>query len=407
MAGGIARFDDLTTGTSIVFPEHDAELLATTADQVPDVLAQLTEATQRGWWAFGFLAYEAAAGLNPVLAAAISTGNSRQPADVPLAWFGLTRHPVLGQPPAGVSIGTGTNVSASTHWSLDWSVDEYLLAFNRVKEAIAAGETYQCNLSTTISGHVRSSPHSFYKRLLLAQRCPYGAYLNCGDFAVVSASPELFFEWVGDQVLTRPMKGTRPRGQTPEEDRNYAAELVSDPKERAENIIVVDLMRNDLGTIAEAVTVPKLLVTQRYQTVWQMTSDVVATVPADLELVDLFRALFPSGSVTGAPKASTMRLIRELEGRPRGLYCGAIGIVAPLNAPFRARFSVAIRTAHLHRSGCFSYGVGSGITWSSRVDAEWAELMMKAAILSYPPSNIGLNTAPAISPTERATASGP
>ncbi len=407
MTSGIARFDDLSAGTSIIFPQHDAELLATTADQVPDVLKQVADATQRGWWAFGFVGYEAAAGLNPILAAAISVGESPQTADVPSAWFGLARQPLLCELPTNFAIATGANVSAPIEWNLDWSVDEYLLAFNRVKEAIAAGDTYQCNLTTTIYGRVTSSARSFYERLLVAQRCPYGAYLDCGDFAVVSASPELFFEWVGDQVLTRPMKGTRPRGQTPEEDRRHAAELVSDEKERAENIMVVDLMRNDLGAIADAVTVPKLLVKHPYPTVWQMTSDVVATVPADLELVNLFRAIFPSGSVTGAPKASTMRLIHPLEGRPQGLSCDAIGMVAPATAPFRARFSVAIRTAHLHRSGQFSYGVGSGITWSSRPEAEWAELLTKAAILSYPANSIDLYARPTARPTERATAPGP
>lgn len=403
MTCGIARFDDRDTGTSIVFPQHDVELLATKADQVSDVLEQVAEATKRGWWAFGFLAYEAVAGLNPVLAAAISTEESIRLPDVPLAWFGLTREPRLVQRPADFTNATETSISAPSHWRLDWSVDEYLLAFDRVKQAIAAGDTYQCNLTTTISGKVTGSASSFYERLLLAQRAPYGAYLDCGDFAVVSASPELFFQWVGDRVLTRPMKGTRPRGHTPEEDRSYATDLASDPKERAENIIVVDLMRNDLGAIADVVTVPKLLETHSYRTVWQMTSDVVATVPADLRLVDLFRALFPSGSVTGAPKASTMRLIHELEGRPRGLYCGAIGMVAPTTAPFKARFSVAIRTANLHRSGWFSYGVGSGITWSSRPDAEWAELLTKAAILDYAAVGLDPHTQAAARPT-RATA---
>jgi para-aminobenzoate synthetase / 4-amino-4-deoxychorismate lyase len=383
-AGGIARFDDLIAGESIVFPRHDAELRAATADQVPDVLEQVATATRRGWWAFGFLAYEGAAGLNPVLAKAMSMGKSVQGANVPLAWFGLARQPRFGRAPA--QYATGTSVSASADWELAWSFDEYRRAFNRVKESIAAGDTYQCNLSTTIFGQVPNGARSFYDRLLQAQRCRYGAYLDCGEFAVVSASPELFFEWAGDQVLTRPMKGTRPRGQSAEQDRTYAAELVADPKERAENIMVVDLLRNDLGAIARAVTVPRLLRTEGYQTVWQMTSDVVATVPADLNLVDLFRALFPSGSVTGAPKASTMGLIHELEGRPRGLYCGAIGVVAPVTAPFRARFSVAIRTAHVYGSGRFSYGVGSGITWSSQPDAEWAELSAKAAILNYPAS---------------------
>jgi para-aminobenzoate synthetase/4-amino-4-deoxychorismate lyase len=183
------------------------------------------------------------------------------------------------------------------------------------------------------------------------------------------------------------MKGTAARGRTAEEDRVRARELRSSPKEQAENLMIVDLLRNDLSRVARTgtVDVPELFTLERYPTVWQMTSEVVARTRADVGLVDVFRALFPCGSVTGAPKVATMEIIRALETGPRGVYCGAIGVVAPPGSAFRARFSVAIRTVVAdRRSGRAVYGVGSGITWDSDAAAEHAELAAKSAVLAGP-----------------------
>jgi para-aminobenzoate synthetase/4-amino-4-deoxychorismate lyase len=201
---------------------------------------------------------------------------------------------------------------------------------------------------------------------------------------IASASPELFFEWSGDLLRTRPMKGTAARGRTPAEDRALAQGLRSSPKELAENLMIVDLLRNDLSRVARTggLDVPALFTVERYPTVWQLTSEVTARVRDDVGLLDVFRALFPCGSVTGAPKARTMRLIRDLETGPRGVYCGAIGLVAPPGAAFRARFAVAIRTAVVDRgTGAAVFGAGGGITWDSDPAAERAELLAKAAIL--------------------------
>jgi para-aminobenzoate synthetase/4-amino-4-deoxychorismate lyase len=180
------------------------------------------------------------------------------------------------------------------------------------------------------------------------------------------------------------MKGTAPRGRTPEEDRRRRAELLGSVKERAENVIVVDLLRNDVSRIARvgSVTADRLCVAEPYATVWQLTSDVAGVVPASTPLTEVFRALFPCGSVTGAPKPRAMEIIRAVEPRARGVYCGAIGWVAPPSEPVRAQFSVAIRTAVVDRSsGTAVYGTGGGITWGSDPDAELAELLTKASIL--------------------------
>jgi len=240
---------------------------------------------------------------------------------------------------------------------------------------------------------VQGDLRQLYADLALNQRARYAAFLDLGRHVIASASPELFFEWAGDRLLTRPMKGTAARGRTPAEDQERVEELLGSAKERAENVIVVDLLRNDVSRIADvgSVAVPALCVPERYETVWQLTSDVTGRVPTGTGLVEVFRALFPSGSVTGAPKRRTMQIIRALEDGPRGVYCGAIGLVAPPGAAFRARFSVAIRTLVVDRStGSAVYGTGGGITWGSDPDAEHAELHAKATILDAPYEDFGL-----------------
>jgi para-aminobenzoate synthetase/4-amino-4-deoxychorismate lyase len=253
-----------------------------------------------------------------------------------------------------------------------------------VKDALAAGNTYQCNLTTMMESPFSGDTGELYHDLIHAQRGHYGAYLDLGRHVIASASPELFFEWSGSKLRTRPMKGTVPRGRTTAEDARQRARLLGSPKERAENVIIVDLLRNDLSRVAGTgtVAVTALLTPERYETVWQLTSEVTAATGPGIGLAGVFRALFPCGSVTGAPKISTMGLIKDLEARARGVYCGAIGVVAPRTARYRARFSVAIRTAHVDRgSGRAQYGAGSGLTWSSDPDSEYDEIQAKAAIL--------------------------
>jgi para-aminobenzoate synthetase/4-amino-4-deoxychorismate lyase len=372
-----ARFDDLTTGTALLCPPPSTILTAERPDQVAGVLQQVHDATEDGSWAFGYVAYEAAAGLDPQL-----PGGPSAPGELPLVWFGLCEEPTRAEPldaPADAAPPTAP-------WRPDWTDDEHARAVATIREHIAAGETYQCNLTDRLRSTAAGDPADLYARLALAQRGAYNAYLDLGRHVVVSASPELFFEWAADVVRTRPMKGTAPRGRTTAEDREQRRRLRSSSKEQAENLMIVDLLRNDLGRVAEvgSVVVDELFSLERYPTVWQMTSQVSARVPARTGLVDLFGALFPCGSVTGAPKRRTMELIEDLEPTPRGVYCGAVGLVAPLSAPFRARFNVAIRTVVVDRgTGTAVYGVGGGITWGSRAAQERREVHAKAAVLAH------------------------
>jgi para-aminobenzoate synthetase/4-amino-4-deoxychorismate lyase len=377
-----ARFDDLTVGSALEFPEVEQVLVASEPGQVAGVLDEVERRTAAGAWAFGFVAYEAASGLDPVL-------TTRAPVDgLPLAWFGITETPQSAGPPAPGPGGWPTG-----SWLPEWDERLHRTAVREVRSRIAAGETYQCNLTTRLTRAVAGDPEELYRDLALAQRGAYNAYLDTGRFVVASASPELFFELSGDRIRMRPMKGTAARGRTVAEDERIVTRLRSSPKERAENVMIVDLVRNDLARVATAgsVRVPRLLHAERFETVHQLTSDVTARLRPDVGLTGIFRALFPCGSVTGAPKARTMELIRDVEDSPRGVYCGAIGLVAPPGAPLRARFSVAIRTVLVDRErGSATYGTGGGITWSSRPRAEYAELLAKARVLDTRPSGFHL-----------------
>jgi para-aminobenzoate synthetase/4-amino-4-deoxychorismate lyase len=372
-----ARFDDLRAGWSLLCPPPSEILTAVRPDQVAGVLQQVHDAAEAGSWAYGYVAYEAAAGLDPQL-----PGGPSSPGEPPLVWFGLCDEPVPVDPPSPPTDA----VPPSAPWRPDWTDEEHARAVGSVREHIAAGETYQCNLTDRLRSTVVGDLEELYARLALAQRGAYNAHLDLGRHVVASASPELFFEWADGVVRTRPMKGTAPRGRTTAEDLEQRRLLRSSSKEQAENLMIVDLLRNDLGRVAEvgSVVVDELFALERYPTVWQMTSQVSARVGADTGLLELFRALFPCGSVTGAPKHRTMQLIADLEPTPRGVYCGAVGLVAPPSAPFRARFNVAIRTVVVDRTtGEAVYGAGGGITWGSEAVPERAELHAKAAVLGH------------------------
>ena len=380
-----ARFDDLRAGTAVQCPPPRRVLTAERPEEVLGILTEVERATDAGQWAVGYVAYEAAAGLDPRLAVHRST-----PMGMPLVWFGVCDQPVPVPP---LEAADPADLGATARWRPTWTPAGHADAVREVKERIAAGDTFQCNLTVRMSGRVSGDPFALYRDLVLGQRGAHNAYLDLGRFAVASASPELFFERRGDAVLLRPMKGTARRGRDRDEDRRLARQLRSSPKERAENVMIVDLLRNDIGRVAQigSVDVPALFTVERYETVLQLTSDVTARLRPGTGLVELFRALFPCGSVTGAPKASSMEIIRSLEPDPRGVYCGAIGLVGPPDAPVRARFNVAIRTAVVDRAtGEAVYGTGGGITWGSEASAEHAEVLAKAAVLDARPREFEL-----------------
>jgi aminodeoxychorismate synthase component I len=369
------RLDDLRNGRAQAFPAITTTLVARRPSEVIEVLRAVERATDAGAWAVGFLSYEAAAGLDPTL-------QVQQPRDdLPLAWFGLSAQPV----PVPVVRPSGARAYTAGPWADAWTPEQYHAKVDAVRARIAAGDTYQCNLTTRLTAPVEGDLLGLYADLAPAQGAAYSAYLDLGDWVIASASPELFFQLDGDQLLLRPMKGTAPRGASRVADQRLAQELRASEKERAENIMIVDLLRNDAARIAAigSVDVPVLWRVEQYETVHQLTSDVTATLRRGAGITDIFTALFPCGSITGAPKASTMTLIAELEEAPRGVYCGAIGVLAPPWVRRRARFSVAIRTAVVdRRSGQGTYGTGSGLTWPSQAAAEHAELATKAKVLA-------------------------
>jgi para-aminobenzoate synthetase/4-amino-4-deoxychorismate lyase len=304
-------------------------------------------------------------------------------AELPLAWFALfegRQETALPEPPVDAE---PPDPEAWTP-SIDRGV--YDAAIDRIHEAIAAGDTYQVNFTLRLLATITGDPRGLYRDLCYAQRGAHAAYLDLGRHRVLSASPELFFRIDGGRITARPMKGTAPRGRWPEEDDRVRDALRGSIKDRAENAMIVDLLRNDLGRIARkgSVTWSDVFDTERFETVWQLTSTVGAELPPGTTLVEVFRALFPCGSVTGAPKVRTMELIAELEGSPRGAYCGTVGYLAPVGTPGpRARFNVAIRTVVCDAdTGAAVYGVGGGITWDSDAGAEYDEVLAKARVLS-------------------------
>lgn len=394
-------------------------LVAHTLTEVKPLLDKVSALSQQGLWCVGYVRYEAA----PAFDAALAVHKT----DGPLAWFGVYAKPLpwpnsaalmltetaLGarprqfqtelqvddakktQTPANAPEAkplqdrptTDSSADATTQvsWHQSLSRADFDAHMGHIHEAIAAGEYYQINYTAALHGEFTGEPLALFKRLQRAQPNGYAAYLDTGFEQVLSVSPELFFDWQPGQagqsgdILTRPMKGTAPRGNNSAEDDALAQALVASPKERAENVMIVDLLRNDVSRIAEPFTVkvPALFTVQTLPTVFQMVSDVTARTRPGTTLTDVFGALFPCGSITGAPKVQAMHAIKALEPAPRGIYCGAIGVVRPGG---HATFNVAIRTLTL-RGNAASCGIGSGITFDATAQAEWQEWQHKRGFL--------------------------
>lgn len=356
-------------GTEIV-----ASLEARTLPEVIPLFRELEAASRAGLYAAGFVAYEGASAFAPDL-------TTHPPVEgLPVAWFLLFRGVRPWRPHGG---GGGI-----TPFPLTMDQEGYHRAVQEIRDAIAGGEIYQANFTITGVAPLEGDPIHLFSLLSRNQPTPYGIFLDTGRHAVVSASPELFFERRGERVTTRPMKGTRRRGWYPEEDRRILYQFAADPKERAENLMIVDLLRNDLAKIARpgTVRVDSLFDVERLPAIFQMTSTVSAGVDPQTPLVEIFQALFPCGSVTGAPKRRAMEIIARLEPSPRGVYCGAVGIVHPGGG---CRFAVPIRTVvvdQLERRALL--GLGSGITWGSDPAREWEEVVAKGEFTLSPPTGL-------------------
>jgi para-aminobenzoate synthetase/4-amino-4-deoxychorismate lyase len=339
--------------------------------RVDEVLPLLEEAERSGLHAAGFISYEAA----PAFDSALKVNGS---GDFPLLCLGLFPAPSLLddiEEPPSAHYETGALKPTV-------SQEEFAEAIRRIKAYIAAGATYQVNYTYRLMGTFSGNPWAFFHALVQGQRAGHAAYIDTGDTVICSASPELFFSCRDGRIVSRPMKGTARRGRTFSEDWTQAEALRRSEKDRAENIMIVDMIRNDIGRVAVPGSVETVSTydVEKYPTVWQMTSTVQGK--SDANAASVLRALFPCASITGAPKAKTMEIIGDLETLPRKIYTGCIGFITPQG---EFCFNVAIRTALVDRgAGTLEYGVGGGIVWDSNADAEYQETLTKARVLTAP-----------------------
>lgn len=351
----------------LYFTEPTQVINAETLNDIFPALREIEDRVQQdGLYAAGFLSYESASAFD-------AAHLTKPTTDFPYLWFGLYPEPrtvILPHP---------TQPKVKLDWNPTIDRDTYNSAIDKIKEYIADGRTYQVNYTMRLQADFNVSAWNFFLHLARSQN-NHAAYIDTGRYVICSASPELFFKLDGNTITGRPMKGTVKRGRTTQEDRAQAEWLKNSEKNRAENIMIVDMIRNDLGRIAKigTVQVPELFQTERYPTLWQMTSTV--TADTTVSLAEIFRALFPCASITGAPKVSTMQIINELETTPRSIYTGSIGYVAPQG---KAAFNVAIRTALIDRkTQKAEYGVGGGIVWDSTSADEYSEALLKSHVLT-------------------------
>ena len=353
------------------FRRPAATLVGTEVSEVLPILREIESATDQGLFAAGFISYEAAPAFDPVM-------RVRTASDLPLVWFGLFDKPEVIAPPATEP----GNSAAALRWQPSQTRESYQEAIDTIHRAISRGDTYQINYTHRLRSSFEGDAWSIFGSLVQGQRSRCCAFVDIGRWALCSASPELFFRLEADSLVSRPMKGTSPRGRTVEEDEQSAAWLQASPKNRAENVMIVDMVRHDLGRIDTpgSVRVASLWQLEKYPSLFQLTSTVEAQTRAKLS--EILTALFPCASITGAPKIRAMELIAELESLPRGVYTGAIGYVAPGR---RARFNVAIRTVQVDRqSGLAEFGTGGGIVAESEAEEEWEEALTKSLVLSSP-----------------------
>ena len=351
----------------LTFSEPHKVIIANTIEEVLPSFQMIQNAIDDGYYAAGFLSYESASAFDPAY-------RVKEEHSMPLLWFGIFSEP------QHMSLSS-TGAYSLTKWNSSVSMDEYRESIMSIKQSIENGDTYQTNYTIRLNSQFHGDDIALFQKLKKAQASNYCAYIDTGEHSILSASPELFFHLEGDQVTTRPMKGTIERGKSFAEDEANASWLYQSEKNRAENVMIVDLLRNDLGILAEpgTVHVPKLFEIEQYPTVHQMTSTIEAKISENIQLVDIFKALFPCGSITGAPKISTIEIISNLEKSPREVYCGAIGYITPNQ---EAIFNVPIRTVVVdQKTGKATYGVGGGITWDSTAEGEYHEVLAKASLL--------------------------
>ena len=356
-------------GLRHIFTEPIKELKTRDIDQVETLLKEVETYQEAGFYAVGYVSYEAAPAFEKKLAV--------HPAPLMgeyLLYF--TIHQEVETLPFPEDYEA---VDLPANWKEEVEAPAYQEAIKTIHHHIRQGDTYQVNYTVQLSQELEADPLAIYNRLVVEQKAHYNAFIQHDDVAILSISPELFFEQEDRLLTTRPMKGTTRRGLTNQTDLQEAAWLEADPKNRAENMMIVDLLRNDMNRISEigSEQVTRLCQVEQYSTVWQMTSTIESRLRPEVDLVQTFQALFPCGSITGAPKISTMEIIQQTEIAPRGVYCGTIGILLPKG---KRIFNVAIRTLQMQGDQAI-YGVGGGITWDSKWEGEYQETKQKSAVL--------------------------
>ena len=377
---------DAENTQSLLFLDPSDILTARDLSEIPSLFARIDEALASGFHVAGFLSYEAGYHFEP---AALGPNRKLLPADLPLAWFGVFREPLTFTAGSHDDLPSEDQpVVRPEDLVIDFPPELYRDRILQIHRFIEAGDFYQANLTLNVRIPWRAAAHRLFRRMLANQPVAYGAFIHAGDAKILSASPELFFRRAGAELTVRPMKGTARRGCDSAEDADLATWLSKDPKNRSENVMIVDLLRNDLGRICApgSVRVTDLFSVERYNQLFQMTSTIRGELAPAITNYQLFRSLFPCGSITGAPKVRTMQVLRELESGPRGIGCGAIGFFAPGS---RATFSVAIRTLTL-RDSEINFRVGSGITYDSDPEAEYQECRLKSRFITDVPVSFDL-----------------
>jgi para-aminobenzoate synthetase / 4-amino-4-deoxychorismate lyase len=364
----------------------NAERIVTTqrVEEIKPALAEIAAANRAGKYAAGFLSYEAAAAFDP----ALKTKTRNPQNDFPLLWFAIFDRAEVGNTPpvAGLEL---YNVA---DWRPDVTPNQYAESIKKIRAGILEGDIYQANYTLRLNTEFSGCAHAWYEDLRRDSHGRFNAFVDIGSHRILSMSPELFFSWDGHTLRTRPMKGTAKRSQPPatesadwprwhDADERLATSLLESTKNRAENLMIVDLLRNDVSRVAKSgtVTVPHLFTLETYPTLYQMTSTITAETREGTTIADIFAALFPCGSITGAPKIKSSDVIAELETTPRGVYCGALGYISPDGTSV---FNVAIRTIVINAAtGAAECGVGGGIVWDSEARDEYSEALAKAAFM--------------------------
>ncbi|HUU49505.1 MAG TPA: aminodeoxychorismate synthase component I [Nitrospinota bacterium] len=368
---------------SFVFLHPLCILKTSKIDEVESVLREIEGFLKKGLYVAGYIAYEAGYAFETKLKSLLSNVCFSHP----LIWFGVFENPcMIDLRDSKFKWEEYNNLFPESFsyeisgFDLNISEDEYKSKIEQIKNYISSGDTYQINFTWNIHFSFQGSPLALYDDLRKKQRVSYAAYIRSGNTHTISYSPELFFRRSGNKIITRPMKGTMKRGRTLSEDRKNMNLLHNCEKNRAENLMIVDLLRNDLGKISEigTVKVNKLFEVERYETLFQMTSTVEGELKPKTTYLEIFKSLFPSGSVTGAPKIRSMEIINELEKDHRGIYTGAIGYISPYE---EAVFNIAIRTPVIKENKGVM-GIGSGIVWDSKAEDEYRECSLKMRFLT-------------------------